>query len=96
MNSSPPIVPAIGRDDRQRGALAVRVGERAGDEAAEEAAHQEDEHRDERERLRAHAVRRDRADDRADAHERGAVHALASATNRSAATIGSASASRRP
>ena len=60
-----------GRDDRQRGALAVRVGERTGDQAAEEAAHEEDEHRDERERLGAHSVRRDRADDRPDAHERG-------------------------
>ena len=39
------MVAASGHDDRQRGALAVRVGERAGDEAAEEAAHEEDEHR---------------------------------------------------
>ena len=72
MNSEPADRPRDRRDDRERGALAVRVGERAGDEAAEEAAHQEDEHRDQRERLGAHAVGRDRADDRADAHERGA------------------------
>ena len=72
MNSKPPITPAIGRDDRQRRALAVGVGQRTREDAAEEPAHEEDEHRHERERLRAHPVRRDRAHDRADAHERGA------------------------
>ena len=59
-------------DDRERGALAVRVGEGAGDEPAEEPAHQEDEHGHERERLRPHPVRRHRADDGPDADERGA------------------------